>query len=149
MGGGERQRLKREAMKRVLSRVTVRRVSNGFRIQGKWIRHPIRTALVRPHRVRCSRGLICGRVEKYRPRLLDDIVGNSDTISRLKVIAKDGNVPHLIISVRPFLGVVFEVWSELLKGDARYWQNNEHTLPSAPAIGRCVQRGRFGTERVG
>ena len=42
------------------------------------------------------------RVEKYRPRVLDDIVGNSDTISRLKVIAKDGNVPHLIISVRVF-----------------------------------------------
>ena len=39
--------------------------------------------------------------------MLDDVVGNSDTISRLKVIAKDGNVPHLIISVRPvFLGAV-------------------------------------------
>jgi replication factor C subunit 2/4 len=44
--------------------------------------------------------LIRGRVEKYRPCVLDDIVGNGDTISRLKVIAKDGNVPHLIISVR-------------------------------------------------
>jgi len=39
------------------------------------------------------------RVEKYRPRVLDDVVGNSDTIERLKVIAKDGNCPHLIISV--------------------------------------------------
>ena len=46
--------------------------------------------------------LIRERVEKYRPRVLDDVVGNGDTISRLKVIAKDGNVPHLIISVRPF-----------------------------------------------
>jgi hypothetical protein len=46
--------------------------------------------------------LIRRRVEKYRPRALDDVVGNGDTISRLKVIAKDGNVPHLIISVRPF-----------------------------------------------
>lgn len=40
------------------------------------------------------------RVEKYRPQLLDDIVGNSDTVERLKVIAEDGNVPHIIISVR-------------------------------------------------
>jgi replication factor C subunit 2/4 len=39
------------------------------------------------------------RVEKYRPQVLDDIVGNQDTIDRLKVIAKDGNCPHIIISV--------------------------------------------------
>lgn len=39
-------------------------------------------------------------VEKFRPKLLDDIVGNNDTIERLKVIAKDGNMPHIIISVR-------------------------------------------------
>jgi hypothetical protein len=39
------------------------------------------------------------RVEKYRPVSLDDVVGNVDTIERLKVIAKDGNCPHIIISV--------------------------------------------------
>ena len=39
------------------------------------------------------------RVEKYRPQVLDDIVGNTDTIERLKVIARDGNCPHIIISV--------------------------------------------------
>lgn len=43
------------------------------------------------------------RVEKYRPHLLDDVVGNKDTIDRLKVIAKQGNVPHLVISVSPSL----------------------------------------------
>ena len=30
--------------------------------------------------------------------MLDDIVGNQETIERLQVIAKDGNCPHLIIS---------------------------------------------------
>ena len=79
----------------------MRRVSHGFRIQGKWIRSPIRTALVRPHHVSGKQELIRERVEKYRPRVLDDVVGNGDTISRLKVIATDGNVPHLVISVRP------------------------------------------------
>lgn len=44
--------------------------------------------------------LIYLRVEKYRPHVLDDIVGNADTIDRLKVIARDGNCPHIIISVR-------------------------------------------------
>ncbi|CAE6509826.1 unnamed protein product [Rhizoctonia solani] len=39
-------------------------------------------------------------VEKYRPQSLDDIVGNAETIDRLKVIAQDGNCPHIIISVK-------------------------------------------------
>lgn len=39
------------------------------------------------------------RVEKYRPVYLEDVVGNSDTVERLKVIAQDGNMPHIIISV--------------------------------------------------
>ena len=41
------------------------------------------------------------RVEKYRPATLDEVVGNAETIDRLKVIAKNGNCPHIIISVRP------------------------------------------------
>ncbi|CAK9437657.1 uncharacterized protein LODBEIA_P20350 [Lodderomyces beijingensis] len=43
-------------------------------------------------------------VEKYRPRVLDDIVGNQETIERLKIIAKDGNLPHMIISGLPGIG---------------------------------------------
>lgn len=39
-------------------------------------------------------------VEKYRPEVLGDVVGNVETVERLKVIAKDGNCPHIIISVR-------------------------------------------------
>ena len=44
------------------------------------------------------------RVEKYRPVFLDDVVGNTETIERLKIIAKDGNMPHLIISGMPGIG---------------------------------------------
>jgi len=43
-------------------------------------------------------------VEKHRPRVLGDIVGNVDTIERLKVIARDGNCPHIIISGTPGIG---------------------------------------------
>ncbi|EGG04957.1 uncharacterized protein MELLADRAFT_72257 [Melampsora larici-populina 98AG31] len=43
-------------------------------------------------------------VEKYRPIILDDITGNVETIERLKVIARDGNCPHIIISGAPGIG---------------------------------------------
>ena len=44
------------------------------------------------------------RVEKYRPIFLDDVVGNTETVERLKVIARDGNMPHVIISGMPGIG---------------------------------------------
>jgi replication factor C subunit 2/4 len=40
-------------------------------------------------------------VEKYRPTRVVDVVGNSDAVSRLQVIARDGNMPNLILSVCP------------------------------------------------
>lgn len=43
-------------------------------------------------------------VEKYRPAYLDDITGNTETIERLKIIARDGNMPHVIISGMPGIG---------------------------------------------
>ncbi|KAJ1964142.1 replication factor C subunit 4 [Dimargaris xerosporica] len=43
-------------------------------------------------------------VEKYRPVLLKDIVGNEETVQRLQVIAQDGNMPNLIISGPPGIG---------------------------------------------
>ncbi|MBW0475082.1 hypothetical protein O181_014797 [Austropuccinia psidii MF-1] len=43
-------------------------------------------------------------VEKYRPTTLDHITGNIETIQRLKVIARDGNCPHIIICGTPGIG---------------------------------------------
>ncbi|CAG8515313.1 10061_t:CDS:2 [Ambispora leptoticha] len=43
-------------------------------------------------------------VEKYRPRVLDDIVGNEAAIARLKVIANTGNMPNLLLSGAPGIG---------------------------------------------
>lgn len=39
-------------------------------------------------------------VEKYRPLEIKDIVGNEETIQRLQIIAEEGNLPNIIISVR-------------------------------------------------
>ncbi|KAF3322468.1 replication factor C subunit 4-like protein [Carex littledalei] len=43
-------------------------------------------------------------VEKYRPSRVADVVGNSDAVSRLQVIARDGNMPNLILSGPPGTG---------------------------------------------
>jgi len=43
-------------------------------------------------------------VEKHRPILIKDITGNEETVSRLQVIAKDGNMPNLIIAGPPGIG---------------------------------------------
>ena len=45
-------------------------------------------------------------VEKYRPRALDDVVGNEDTLVRLRAIAEDGNMPNLILCGPPGTGKV-------------------------------------------
>jgi len=60
------------------------------------------------------------RVEKYRPIVLDDITGNSETIERLKVIARDGNCPHIIISGAPGIGKTTSILclAHALLGDA-------------------------------
>lgn len=43
-------------------------------------------------------------IEKYRPIYLKDIVGNEETINRLKVFGEEGNLPNLIISGPPGTG---------------------------------------------
>jgi len=45
-------------------------------------------------------------VEKYRPRSLDDVVGNEDTLVRLRAVAEDGNMPNLILCGPPGTGKV-------------------------------------------
>ena len=40
-------------------------------------------------------------IEKYRPQTLDEVVGNEETLVRLRAIAQDGNMPNLILCGPP------------------------------------------------
>ena len=38
-------------------------------------------------------------MEKYRPHLIKEIVGNEEAVARLAVIAEEGNLPNVILAV--------------------------------------------------
>ena len=43
-------------------------------------------------------------IEKYRPDTLDQVVGNSEIVSQLRTIAKEGNLPNMILVGPPGTG---------------------------------------------
>lgn len=38
-------------------------------------------------------------IEKYRPSVLSDVIGNPEITKRLEVIADEGNMPNLLLCV--------------------------------------------------
>ena len=59
---------------------------------------PRRTNLLaQGHVSELKRGM---QVEKYRPKDIDDVVGNVEAVSRLQVIRREGNFPNIILAVR-------------------------------------------------
>lgn len=43
-------------------------------------------------------------VEKYRPRVLDDVIGNHGIVQNFKNIIEKGNIPHMLLVGRPGVG---------------------------------------------
>lgn len=90
------------------------------------------------------------RVEKYRPILLQDIVGNEDTVARLRVIAKDGNMPNLILTVMPWrIRTTILYWlSFSYSGTSRYRKDYKYIVPCSRNARQRIQRCSLGTQRI-
>ena len=83
-------------------------------------------------------------IEKYRPKILDDIVGQDNIIERLKAYVKTKNVPHLIFAgpagtgkTTSALALAREVFGE------ETWKQNFHELNASDERGISVIRGKI------
>ncbi len=83
-------------------------------------------------------------IEKYRPKTLDDIVGQDNIIERLKAYVKTKNVPHLIFAgpagigkTTSALALAREVFGE------EFWKQNFHELNASDERGIGIIRGKI------
>lgn len=64
------------------------------------------------------------RIEKYRPQTFHEIVGNEDTVTRLSIFSKQGNVPNIIIAVSTYNNysiLLFKYKTEVLSFSVQYF----------------------------
>jgi replication factor C small subunit len=82
-------------------------------------------------------------IEKYRPRKLDDVVGQTDVVERLRAYARTGNLPHLMFAGPAGTGktTCALALARELYGEA--WRDNFMELNSSDENGIEVVRGKI------
>lgn len=82
-------------------------------------------------------------IEKYRPKILDDLVGQDEIVERLKAYVKTKNIPHLMFAGPAGTGKTTSalVMSKELFGIA--WKQNFHELNASDERGIGVVRGKI------
>jgi len=81
--------------------------------------------------------------EKYRPRTLDEVVGQEDIVERLKAYVKTGNLPHLLFAGPPGTGktTCAIALARDLFGDA--WKSQFFEMNSSDERGIDVVRNKI------
>jgi replication factor C small subunit len=81
-------------------------------------------------------------VEKYRPRMLADVVGQADIVGRLKAYVSSGNLPHLLFAGSPGTGKTTCAIALAKELFGQAWRNNFHELNASDERGIDIVRGK-------
>lgn len=82
-------------------------------------------------------------VEKYRPRKLGEVVGQSDIVDRLKAYVATGNLPHLMFAGSAGTGKTTSAIALAKELFGESWRNNFHELNASDERGIDIVRGKI------
>lgn len=81
--------------------------------------------------------------EKYRPQLLNDIIGQEHVVERLKAWLKEGSVPNMLFTGRAGVGKTTTALCVARELYGKRWQENFLELNASDERGIDVVRGRI------
>ena len=82
-------------------------------------------------------------IEKYRPKTLDEVVGQDEIIERLKAYAKNKSVPHLIFAGPAGTGKTTSALALAREVFGETWKQNFHELNASDERGIGIIRGKI------
>ena len=82
-------------------------------------------------------------IEKYRPKILDDVVGQDEIIERLKAYVKTKNVPHLLFAGPAGTGKTTSALALAKELYVDAWKQNFIELNASDERGIGIIRGKI------